>query len=88
MLSIHPYLLMVDSHDSPLRLLSVSHVHQRANSLQYYDFPVVSMRSAVWRNMAAGVEGFRVSQVRLLLIGGGADHVSAQRACRASGWAE
>lgn len=29
--------------------------------LQYYDFPVVSMRSAVWRNMAAGVEGFRVS---------------------------
>ena len=30
-------------------------------ALQFYDIPVVSLRSAVWRNLAAGIEGFQVS---------------------------
>lgn len=29
--------------------------------LQFYDIPVVSLRSAVWRNLAAGIEGFQVA---------------------------
>lgn len=28
---------------------------------QFYDIPVVSLRSAVWRNLAAGIEGFQVA---------------------------
>lgn len=30
----------------------------------YYDMPVVSLRAAVWRLMAAGIDGFRVSSHR------------------------
>ena len=30
-------------------------------SLQFYDIPVVSLRSAVWRNLAAGIQGFQVA---------------------------
>ena len=41
----------------PTTLPPLSDAH---TCMQYYDIPVVSMRSAVWRLMQAGIDGFRV----------------------------